>query len=61
MAAAMTATVTAVIIHPLTRFLELWGHCFQVVAVAVTNETNESSIILIIIFMLYMLASRGFM
>ena len=45
MAAAMTATVTAVTIHPLTRFLELWGHCFQVVAVAVTNEIDESSII----------------
>ena len=43
-AAAMPATVTAVIIHPLTRFLELWGHCFQAVVVAVTNKIKSSII-----------------
>ena len=50
MAAAITAasmTATAVINHRLTRSLELWGHCFNAVVVAIINKINKSSIILI--------------
>ena len=36
-AAAMTATVTAVINHQLTRSLELWGHFFKALVVALAS------------------------